>query len=182
MKINMISTIVFICGLMSAIIAIYAWHNRATRGSKLLSAFMASMTVYVMGYSMELASLNLPSMLFWSKIGYLGIFSFPTLFLIFVLQYTGRDKWLTRRNILLMFLIPTFLLVCKFTDDNFHLVYGNTWVDTSGLIPSARIYTRPYLSFGFIYLYTCQSGDHITPKETEVHPSILPGTSHIDRG
>ena len=135
MRTNPISIAVFLCGLMSAIMASYAWHKRATRGLQLLSIFMASMTVYVLGYSMELASLDLPTMLMWSKIGYLGIFSFPTLFLMFVLQYTNREKWLTQRNILLLFLFPTLLLIGKYTDNIFHLVYSSTWVDTSGLIP-----------------------------------------------
>jgi hypothetical protein len=152
MKANTISIVVFIFGLMSAFIAVYAWHNRSTRGSKLLSAFMAAMTVYVMGYSMELASLDLPTMLFWSKIGYLGIFLFPTIFLIFVLQYTGREKWLGTRYIILMFLVPTFLLICKYTDDIFHLVYRRTWVDTSGLIPMLGFTRGPVYPFA---LYAC---------------------------
>lgn len=84
---------------------------------------------------MELASLDLPTMLFWSKFGYLGIFSFPNLFLLFVLQYTGRDNWLTLRNILLLFFIPILLLIAKFSDEFFHLVYSSTWVDNSGMIP-----------------------------------------------
>jgi diguanylate cyclase (GGDEF)-like protein/PAS domain S-box-containing protein len=137
---------------MSAFIAVYAWHNRATRGSKLLSVFMAAMTIYVMGYSMELASLDLPTMLFWSKIGYLGIFFFPTLFLIFVLQYTGREKWLGTRFIILMFLVPTFLLICKYTDDIYHLVYSQTWVDTSGLIPMLGFTRGPVYPLA---LYAC---------------------------
>ncbi|MCE5208421.1 MAG: hypothetical protein LLG42_08945, partial [Chloroflexi bacterium] len=135
MHANLISISVFLFGSLLANIAFYAWHHRTTRGSQMFSIFMASITVYVLGYSMELASLDLPTMLFWSKIEYLGIFSFPTLFLLFVLQYTGRDKWLTRRNVLLLFLFPALLLIAKIFDETFHLVYRTAWVDTSGLIP-----------------------------------------------
>lgn len=135
MRLNPLSFLVFIFGMMSAFFAIYAWRNRATRGSHTFAVFMASMTVYVLGYSMELASLDLSTMLFWNKIEYLGIFSFPTLFLIFVLHYTGRDQGINWKTILLLFVIPTILLVAKFTDDTFHLVYSSTWMDTSGSIP-----------------------------------------------
>ncbi|HEX7432652.1 MAG TPA: histidine kinase N-terminal 7TM domain-containing protein, partial [Anaerolineaceae bacterium] len=156
MRANPISIIVFLCGAMSAVNAWVAWRHRATRGSRMFFVFMSSLTVYLLGYSMELASLDLPTMLFWSKIGYLGIFSFPTLFLMFVLQYTGRDKWLKRRNILLLFLIPTLLLIAKFTDDIFHLVYSSAWVDTSGLIPLLG-FTR-----GPIYLIALYSSIPVT--------------------
>lgn len=147
MRANLISTIVFLFGVLTAVIALYAWRHRATRGSQMISLFMCSMAVYVLGYSMELASLNLPTMLFWSKIGYLGLFLFPTLSLMFALQYTGREKWLTHGNILLMFIIPTLLLIAKYSDDIFHLVYSSTWVDTSDIIPLLG-FTR-----GPIYLF-----------------------------
>jgi hypothetical protein len=104
---NPLAIIVFLSGVFTAIFVIYAWRHRSTRGSLLFSIFMASMTIYIVGYSLELASLNLAAMLFWSKVGYLGIFFFPSLFLLFVLQYTGRDHWLTIRNIMLIFLFPT---------------------------------------------------------------------------
>ena len=135
MRGNTLAYIVFMCGLMSGLMAVYAWNHRVTRGSKLFSFFMASLTIYVLGYSMELASLNVATMLFWSKIEYLGIYSFPTLFLLFVLRYTGQDKWLTRRIIHLLFVVPTILLFSKLSDDIFHLVYQTTWLDTSGPIP-----------------------------------------------
>lgn len=147
MRINPISFLVFLFGAMSAIMAVYAWRRRVTRASHIFSIFMASMTIYVVGYSMELASLDLPTMLLWSKIEYLGIFSFPNLFLMFVLQYTGRDKWLTRRNILLLFLIPSILLIAKFFDDTYHLVYSSAWVDTSGMIPLLGFTRGPIYSF-----------------------------------
>lgn len=91
-------------------------------------------------------------MLFWSKIEYLGIFSFPTLFLLFVFDYTGKNKWITRRNIMLLFIIPTILLLAKFSDDYLHLVYATAWVDTSGLIPLMGFSRGPIYPFA---LYSC---------------------------
>lgn len=150
MRLNLLSFLVFLFGLMSAFFAIFAWRNRANRGSHMFAVFMASMTVYVLGYSMELASLNASTMLFWSKIEYLGISSFPSLFLIFVLQYTGRDKWITWKTILPLFVIPTILLIAKLTDDTFHLVYSSTWVDHSSSIPLLGFTRGPlYLMGGY---------------------------------
>jgi diguanylate cyclase (GGDEF)-like protein/PAS domain S-box-containing protein len=152
MHANPISILIFLCGAMLALIAFYAWRHRATRGSQMFSIFVISMTVYLTGYSLELASLDLTGMLFWSKVAYLGIFSFPSLFLLFVLQYTGQEQWLTRRNILLLFLIPILLFIAKYSDDYFHLVYSSTWVDTSGPIPLLGFTRGPIYPFA---LYSC---------------------------
>ena len=147
MQANSLAIFIVFWGVISAAFSCYAWYYRATRGLQLFSIFMVSLTVYALGYGMELSSLNLSTMLFWSKIGYLGIFSFPTLFLMFVLKYTGRDRWLTGRNIFLLFLIPTLLLIAKWTDDTFHLVYSSVWVDTGGPIPLLGFTRGPVYPF-----------------------------------
>ncbi len=135
MQANPISIIVFLLGITLALIALYAWQHRSTRGSRMFSIFISLITLYVLGYSMELASLDLPSMLFWSKIEYLGTCSFPNLFLLFVLQYTNHEEWLTWKNILLLFLCPFILMIAKLFDETWHLVYSTAWVDTNGPIP-----------------------------------------------
>lgn len=135
MQANPVSVIASMLGMILAVIAVYAWQRRSTRGSKLFSMFMISITIYVLGYSMELCSLDVPTMLFWSKIEYAGIFTFPNLFLMFVIQYTGHEKWLTWKNILLAYTLPILLFIAKLFDETWHLVYSTTWVDTSGLIP-----------------------------------------------
>ncbi len=158
MRANSIAILVFLLGAISAAIAVYAWRHRATRGSQLFSYFMVAVAVYVLGYGMELSSLDLPAMLFWSKIGYLGIFSFPTLFLMFTLQYTSQDKWLTRRNILFLFLVPTLLAIAKFTDDSFHLVYSTAWVETSGTIPLLGFTRGPIYGFALYSIFPIITG------------------------
>lgn len=180
MRANSISTLVFIFGLMSATIAYYAWRHRATRGSAIFSAFMAAISVYVLGYSMELASLDLSTMLFWSKVGYLGIFSFPSLFLIFVLQYTGRLKWLKTRYILLIFLFPTFLLLGKLTDDIFHLVYSTTWVDTSGIVPMLGFTRGPIYPLAIYAIFPMILGTFLLlQKQTNTTPLFQKQTTLI---
>ncbi|MCI0518825.1 MAG: diguanylate cyclase [Chloroflexi bacterium] len=120
---------------MLASVAVYAWRRRSTNGARQFTVFTLAITVYVLGYSMELSSLDLGTMLFWSKIQYLGILTFPTLYLIFAVQYAGGESWLTRRNLLLLFLLPAALAVIKQFDDSLHWIYAETWVETAGSIP-----------------------------------------------
>ena len=152
MRANPLAVFVLFCSIISAAFAWYAWQKRTTHKSQLFSVFMVSMAIYTFGYSMELASVTLPAMLFWSKIGYFGIFAFPTLFLLFVAQFTGRDNWLRWRYILLLFVIPSLLLIAKLTDDRFHLVYSHVWVDNNGAIPLLGYTPGPIYPFA---LYAC---------------------------
>lgn len=135
MQPNLLSLTGFLLGACVTVFAIYTWGHRAPRESRLFSIFMISIAVYVMGYSLELASTSLPLMLFWNKAAFFGIATYPTLFLLFAVQYTGWDRYLTRRNVLLLFLVPAVLTVIKLLDDRLHLVYQDVWVDTSGPVP-----------------------------------------------
>jgi PAS domain S-box-containing protein len=62
--------------------------------------------------------------IFWSKLEYSGGVATPVLYLIFVLRFTGREKLLSMKNILLLFIIPfiTFLLVI--TNEKHNLIWS----------------------------------------------------------
>ena len=100
-------------------------HDRSTNGARTFALFMASTAVYVLDYGLELASLDAAGMLFWSKVEYIGILTFPTIYLIFSAQYSGYAKWLTRRNATLLFILPVALLMIKFFDGQLHLIYSS---------------------------------------------------------
>ncbi len=151
MRYNLLALFVFLCGLLTLAIAGYSWRHRKTNGARPFAIFMTSLAIYVLGYSLELASLDVPSMLFWSKVQYLGTLSFPTLYLIFALQFTGNQKWLSRRNLLLLFLFPALVMGVKLFDDQFHLLYASTSLDSSGVIPLLAIQRGPLYPFVAAY-------------------------------
>jgi diguanylate cyclase (GGDEF)-like protein/PAS domain S-box-containing protein len=135
MVLNSIVIFVLLCGIMTITIAIYAWYHRFTVSIQSFSTVMFSLAIYIIGYSMELASQDLNSMLFWSKIEYIGILTFPTVFLVFTIQYTGHENRLSPKRIPLLFIIPIIFLILKFCDEQLHLIYASAAVDNSGIIP-----------------------------------------------
>lgn len=72
----------------------------------------------------ETAAPTIADKIFWSKLEYSGGAATPVLFLIFVLRYIGRDKLLSTRNILLLFLIPAFTWVLALTNARHNLVWS----------------------------------------------------------
>jgi diguanylate cyclase (GGDEF)-like protein/PAS domain S-box-containing protein len=73
-------------------------------------------------------------MLFWNKIEYIGILSYPVLFLLFALQYVGLDDRFPRRTLALLFLLPAVILLAKFFDDRLQWIYVAPHVNASGAI------------------------------------------------
>ncbi len=55
--------------------------------------------------------------LFFGKIEYLGIASVPPLWLIFALSYCGFNRFLTRRNVILLWIIPVITIGMALTND-----------------------------------------------------------------
>ena len=113
---------------------------------------------------MELASLNIETILFWNRVQYFGILSFPTLYLLFTFQYIGRDKWISMRNIMLLFVVPFILFWIKMFDGNFHLIYKTVAIEPNGAIqllsftrgpvyPIISLYNISVLTFGNILLW-----------------------------
>jgi diguanylate cyclase (GGDEF)-like protein/PAS domain S-box-containing protein len=141
-----ISFLFLITGAISVVLALYALQRRTAPGSQPFSVFMLAIAVYSLGYALELSSPDLGTALFWSKVQYLGILTFPTTYLIFAIQYVGRGEWLNLRNQAMLFLIPALVMVLKLFDGSLHLIYASAQAEV--------INSTLYLTFtrGPIYL------------------------------
>jgi len=71
---------------------------------------------------MELASADLPTVLFWVKVESPGMVAVPVMWLVFALEYSGKGKWLTRRNLVLLFVLPVFIVLLVWSSE-FHRLY-----------------------------------------------------------
>lgn len=174
MVFNSIAIFVLFCGVMTAALGIYAWQLRSTIGTRSFAVFMLLMAVYVLGYSLELASTELNSMLFWSKIQYIGALLFPTTYLIFTIQFTDHGPWLSRKKMLLLYLIPLILLGVKFFDGQLRLIYASVGVDRSGWIPMLS-FTRGPLYYGHaVYaLLTITLGNYLILQKRQSGSSLF---------
>jgi len=117
---------------VSAALAFYAWRRRSAPGVRPFIVLLLGVAVWSLGYALELASANLPAKLFWARLQYLGIIPVPAAWLAFVLQYTNRARWLTRRNLFLLALPSLVTLFLAYSNDLHHLIWTSTRQDTSG--------------------------------------------------
>jgi len=67
-----------------------------------------------------------------AKLEYFGIEFAPPTWMIFVAIYTDQWKWLTRRNLLLLLIIPVITIVMVFTNEYHGLMRYDVALDTNG--------------------------------------------------
>jgi PAS domain S-box-containing protein len=122
----------FAATAISAGLALYSWKRRPAVGTTPFALLMLAVAEWSLGYALRLGSADLPTKLFWAKVRYLGIVVVPAAWLAFVLQYTGREKWLTLRNTAVLAIEPLIVLMLVWTNSAHHLIWRDIRLETSG--------------------------------------------------
>jgi diguanylate cyclase (GGDEF)-like protein len=124
----------FFSGALAVALAITAFRRRDLAGWPAVYFGLAALAVavYSWGYALEVSSRTLEAVLTWTKIEYLGIpFIMPT-WLLFSLALTGHEKWITRRRVLALLVIPLVTQTAAFTNEWHHLYYVNPHLQPAG--------------------------------------------------
>jgi PAS domain S-box-containing protein len=121
---------------ISALLAWVIWRRRPAAGVIPFTILNLGLIIWSLANAAEFMVLDLGTKVFLSNIAYIGITTVPAAWLAFSLEYTGREKWLTRRNVALLFIEPVFVLVIAFTNDYHHLFRTTETLDTSTAIVS----------------------------------------------
>ena len=111
------------CGIILAILGITAWHNRSYSCTRSFSLLMFAASLWAFCTALELASADLPTQMLAIMIEYPAIVTIPVAWLLFALEYTGREHWITRKNIELLFAVPAFTVIMVATNTFHHLYY-----------------------------------------------------------
>ena len=117
---------------VSATVAGSIWRRRPVSGATSFCLLMLAVAEWSLAYALELVSADLPTILFWDNISWLGAAFAPTLWLVFALQYTGRANRLMRRNIAILVVEPLVTLLLAGTNQFHGLIENNIRLDTSG--------------------------------------------------
>ena len=113
-------------------LALYSWKRRPAPGAAPFALLMLAVAEWSLVYALRLVSADLPTKLLWAKVRYLGIVTVPTAWLIFVLEYTDRERWLTPRNVALLAIEPLVTLLLVWTNEAHHLIWSGVKLGTSG--------------------------------------------------
>lgn len=145
-----------IAAVISITLALYAWQRRSSAPAAVSFAMlMLAIAEWSVGYALEMGGTYLPAITFWAKIEYLGIVTAPPAWLIFALHFANRDKWLTRRNLGLLAVVPVITLLLVWTNEAHGLVWSRVDPDTSGPFPAMAPQHGLWFWVHSAFSYTC---------------------------
>lgn len=102
--------IMLLSGLVSGLSALYLWRRAGAVGRTGLAAVLAAAAAWSLAYGMELAAMTPRGRESWGAAKYVGVCVLPTAWLVFALQYTGRERWISRRLVGLTLVLPLIVL------------------------------------------------------------------------
>ncbi|WP_092235112.1 histidine kinase N-terminal 7TM domain-containing diguanylate cyclase [Desulfobacula phenolica] len=152
MEIGLPDIMLFVSFFFCISLCIYSLRFKLTPLNFSFSLFTAAAAIYALGYAFERMSVNLESMLFWSKFQYIGIPFIPGLLIIFTLCYTGYGEKVTCIRSLLFFIVPFISFVARWTNQYHQLFYKNPAVFNSHFGPMLSFEAGIFYFINVIYL------------------------------
>lgn len=122
-QINLPAVLLWTSACIAAAIAWLTWRRRAVSGALALSWLMLVVVVWALSSGLEAASGTLDAKILFAKIEYLGSSSAAPIFLIFSLTYARQNQWLKRRNLILLWSIPSIITLLAWTNEWHHLIW-----------------------------------------------------------
>lgn len=138
---------------LALVVAVVAWRRREMPGAAALALTMLAVAIWAGLNMLEYTAVGFQNKLFFGKLEYLGIASVPPLWLIFALSYCSLNRFLSRRNLVLLWIIPVVTILMAVTND----LHSWMWqVTVNSLNPNGTLdYSQRgwwwYLAFAYSY-------------------------------
>lgn len=127
-------------GILAVVFAALVATRRDRSGGTSLAVLFLVAAVWAVGDGLQIAAVDLGGKVFWANAKYLGVVGVPAAWLLFTLEYTGREEWISRRTIALLAVEPVLVLIAVWTNPSHHLFLGTPSVDAVG---GLAVLTRP---------------------------------------
>ncbi len=129
-----------VSSIIASFVAIYVWQRRATASGAMALALLAlACAEWSLGYALEIAGADLPTKIFWGKSQYVGITTIPVLWIIFAYSYSTKGIRITRRNVILLSIVPLITLILAFTNELHHLIWKDVRIHAVGTFSALEV-------------------------------------------
>lgn len=116
------------------------------------SLLTIGIALWTFGYSFELLSQAFAVKLFWAKLQISVVALMPIIWMVFGLSYIN-SRFVTRRTIALLCIIPTITILVIWTNDLHHLHWTTVTAPQRGTFPALIVTRGPYFFVHAIYSY-----------------------------
>ncbi len=118
--------------VLSVGLALYSWKHRPVAGTVPFTILMLALAEWSLVYALRLSSVELQAKLLWARLRYLGIVTAPLAWLIFLMEYTGHERWLAPRRSAILAIPPLLTLLLVWTNEWHHLYWSKVWTEQAG--------------------------------------------------
>lgn len=116
-----------------------AWRERPEPGATSLVAMLTGQSWWSAFFVLELKATTLGAKMFWSDVQWVGVVVIPVAWLLFALEYTGRDQYVRPRYVGLLLVVPGITVVLAATGEYHSLLYvKSTLVTENGTVMLSR--------------------------------------------
>jgi PAS domain S-box-containing protein len=139
---------------LSGALSLYALRHRRAVGSLGFATMTLAVTVWALGYAFEIAGADLATKIAYAKLEYLAIVLVPVAWLVFALQFSQRQHWLTHRIIVLLLVVPSATWLLAISNETHRLIWHDTSLDDSGPFLALQVSHGGWfwVHFGYSYL------------------------------
>jgi len=137
----------------SLVMCYLSWKRREFPIAITYGLGMLAGSFYTFGYAFEITSTTLEQIRYWLRIEYMGIPFGSTIWIIMVLQYTGRQALIRKPMVVLLMIVPVLTLVAHYTNEWHHLYYRSITIDLSAGFPLAHLVIGPMYIVHIVYSY-----------------------------
>jgi PAS domain S-box-containing protein len=146
-----------ICSALS----LYVWQRRRVTGGYYFALFLAAAAVWALASALENSVADMPSKILFSKLSYLGVATVAPLWLLFILDYSRRSRWLRSRWLPLIWAVPVTVIILAFTNEWHGLIWTSV-TPVSDELGATLIYTHgPAVLAHIVYAYMLLLGGSI---------------------
>jgi len=123
----------FLSAAIAAGLSLYAFRWRPRTGHTFAFGLLAAcVAIWSLGYALELLAPQASAKLLWLKLEYLALPSVYPLLLVFLIHYTGRSGWLSRRRAIALAVLPALTTLLALTNDIHGLIWSGYALQTTG--------------------------------------------------
>ena len=109
--------------LVSFFVAYLAWQRKGERGAFELALLMLSAGMWAFFVIFETAAPTIELKILWSKIAYTGALTSPLFYFLFVMRFVGKDKYLTKKWVFALSLVPLVVFILTISNEYHHLIW-----------------------------------------------------------
>ncbi len=127
-----IAAIMAVATMLCTVLAVWVLRRgHGVRGARAFGMLMAAAAVWAAGSAFEAGLSDVASKIWAAKLAYIGTLSAPILWFVFASIYSGRDRWVTARNLVPAALVPLLCFVLVATTERHGLIWTGSTLDSS---------------------------------------------------